>query len=527
MAAYSDDDILAEIRRVADSVDAEGAPSLRAFREHGTISSTAVCRRFGSWNAAVTQAGFEPHTETDKIPRADLIAELRRLRNELGEVPTADQMDEHGAYAYITYYERFGSWGNALTEVFGDVPDREWEHVSDAELRAELHRLAEATGGERPTTTAVREHGAHAVTTYRDRFGSWRAALEAAGFEPPPPQGVSTAELLAEVRRLHDELETKPTTTVVREHGAYSLQTYYDRFESWRDVLEAAFETVPDDETADTESDTNDETATQTYTDAELLEEIRRVAAVADSDGAPSVAEFTEYSDIADTTIHRRFGSWNAGVTQAGFEPRSNPTAISDAELAAELRRLREVVGQPPTKSDMDTHGAYASATYKNHFGSWTNALTETFADVTASSLSTLRKQRSETATNGSESGSTQPHVSDETLRADLQTLADDLGHTPTSTDMNEHGSHSATTYTRRFGSWDDALNAADLDSPDRTQISDAELIADLQRLRDELGERPTSTDVAREGEYGLATYQRRFGSWGEAAAAAFDDTDA
>ncbi|WP_394346026.1 homing endonuclease associated repeat-containing protein [Halorubrum sp. BOL3-1] len=69
----------------------------------------------------------------------------------------------------------------------------------------------------------------------------------------------------------------------------------------------------------------------------------------------------------------------------------------------------------------------------------------------------------------------------------------------------------------RRFGSRADALAAAALDAPDQNKTTDAERIADPRRSRDEFGERPTSTDVAREGEYGLATYQRRFGSRGEA----------
>ena len=76
MSSYSDDDILDEIRRVADVIDTGEAPSLRAFREHGTISPTVISQRFGSWNDAATKAGFEPRTETDKVPRADVIAEL-------------------------------------------------------------------------------------------------------------------------------------------------------------------------------------------------------------------------------------------------------------------------------------------------------------------------------------------------------------------------------------------------------------------------------------------------------------------
>ncbi|MDZ7770656.1 MAG: hypothetical protein U5K38_17105 [Woeseiaceae bacterium] len=208
------------------------------------------------------------------MPRDDLVAELRRLRDELDQIPTADQMDEHGAYAYITYYERFGSWADALEEVFGEVPDREWKHISDDALIADLQRLA-GDDGAPPTTTDLRDHGEYSRTAYEYRFGSWRDALEAAGFEPPPPQRVPTEELLAELRRLHDELGGRPTTTVVREHGAYSRQTYYNRFESWDDALDAAFETVPTD-AVDKRRD--DEAGTKAHSDEELLDELRRVA---------------------------------------------------------------------------------------------------------------------------------------------------------------------------------------------------------------------------------------------------------
>ena len=521
MSSHSDEEILDEIRRVADLPDVDGVPSRCVFDDHAEQSSSTVTRRFGSWRAAVEQAGLDSKSPPDKIPRDELIAELRWLRDEVGQIPTADQMDEHGAYAYITYYERFGSWADALEAAFGEVPDREWEHVSDAELIAELQRLAEANDGQRPTTVDVQERGTHARTTYRDRFGSWRDALEAAGFEPPPPQRVTTEELLAELQRLHDDFGGRPTTTVVREHGSYSCQTYYSRFGSWDGALNAAFETVPTDAIDEGDNEGSD---TKAYSDEELLDELRRVADIAGSDGAPSISEFDEYSDISDSTIRRRFGSWNAGVERAGFEPHQGGTTISDDELATELQQLRDEVGHAPTKAEMDAQGAYAAATYKNRFGSWTAALVETFDDVTPPLSARGSQDGAQLTPSNPDFG---PRVSTGDLLADLEALADDLGHSPTSEDMRKHGSHSTSTYMRRFDSWTDALEAAGLDTPDRNKITDAELIADLHRLRDELGERPTSTDVARDGKYGLATYQRRFGSWGEAAAAAFDDGDA
>ena len=121
------------------------------------------------------------------------------------------------------------------------MPDRTWENVSDVELLEELHRLAD-DGGTPPTTTDLDERGSHSVDTYEDRFGSWRDALREAGFEPPPPQAVTTEELLADLRRLRDEFGRKPTTTLVTEHGQHSTQTYYARFESWDDALTHAFD---------------------------------------------------------------------------------------------------------------------------------------------------------------------------------------------------------------------------------------------------------------------------------------------
>jgi len=236
---YSDEEILAEIRRIATHTDSDGAPSRREFDRYAEMASSTVIEQFGSWNTAIEEAGFRPNTDSEKIPRGELIDELHRLRDTVGQIPTGDQMDEQGEYAYITYYERFGSWTKALELAFGESPNRTWTNVSDAELCAELSRLG--TDGEPPTTTEVEEHGAHSVSTYRYRFGSWRDALTAAGFEPPPPREVSTEALLADVRRLREEFETRPTTEMVREHGEYSIPTYYGRFESWSEMLDRAF----------------------------------------------------------------------------------------------------------------------------------------------------------------------------------------------------------------------------------------------------------------------------------------------
>ena len=134
--------------------------------------------------------------------------------------------------------------------MFGEVPNRTWEHVSDDELLAELRRLADDEDTP-PTTTDLRERGAHSVQTYEYRFGSWREALSQAGFEPPPPQAVTTEELFTDLRRLHGEFGKRPTTTMVTKHGKHSTATYYSRFNSWGEAIDHAFDDVDADESGE------------------------------------------------------------------------------------------------------------------------------------------------------------------------------------------------------------------------------------------------------------------------------------
>lgn len=248
------------------------------------------------------------------------------------------------------------------------------------------------------------------------------------------------------------------------------------------------------------------------YSKSELLEEIQRVAAVADSDGAPTITEFTKHSDIADSTIHRRFGSWNEAVAAAGFTPNSPETAIPTDDLIAELHRLREDSGALPTGPQMNEEGAYSRSTYQKRFGSWKKALVAAFDDL------------EDTAAIESRVGRPQQHT-DDALVEELHRIATEYHDPPRIKDIREHSNRGAKTYIRRFGSWNEALEAAGFESADPNRVSTDDLIADLHRLRDELGTQPTATDVVEEGAHGLATYQRRFGSWSTALGVAFEDS--
>lgn len=357
--AYSDEELIGDIRAVAAVV--ERSPSLKDYREHGEYAATTIYRRFGSWQDAVARAGFEPRDPETRIPNEELIDALQELADEIGESPTTFQMNEHGRYWSKVYRDRFGSWGEALEAAALDPIEYNTDRrVSDGELLDELERLADDVD-DTPTSVQMKATGAYSPETYRRHFGSWNNALEAIGHEPHhTADRVSEEELLTDLQRLSDELDRRPTSNDVVNEGTYGLATYQRRFGSWRDALNAAgFD--PD---ADRPSDD------------ELLAELHRLHDKLEK--VPSMLDVEDTSEYSGTMYQERFGSWSQALEAAGFDPERGPT---DAELIAELRRLREELDKRPSMRDMTEHGAYGSTTYTRHFGSWSTALNEAFGN--------------------------------------------------------------------------------------------------------------------------------------------------
>lgn len=171
--------------------------------------------------------------------KCELIRELRRLEQELDKIPSAAEMNELGEYSVPPYYRVFGSWNNALKEA-GYEPTQISRRWSKEELVTELRRVSEECGG-KPSKNDLLEHGGPASETYRSKFGSWNAALKAAGFTPRTNgQHISTEDLCSALRELADELNRRPKTSDMNQKGPYSAGTYYNRFGSWEGALDEA-----------------------------------------------------------------------------------------------------------------------------------------------------------------------------------------------------------------------------------------------------------------------------------------------
>ena len=118
---YSNDQILTELRDSAERLGC--SPTMREFAADPktTVPPQTVIEHFGSWNAAMREAGLLPHRFAT---REELVGLLGELGEELGRTPTAKDLDERRGSmpSKSLYWHTFGSLAAALREAGFDVP---------------------------------------------------------------------------------------------------------------------------------------------------------------------------------------------------------------------------------------------------------------------------------------------------------------------------------------------------------------------------------------------------------------------
>lgn len=99
-------------------------------------------------------------------------------------------------------------------------------------------------------------------------------------------------------------------------------------------------------------------------------------------------------------------------------------------------------------------------------------------------------------------------------LIEDLQVFAEELGKTPTKEEMNEYGPHYGKLYQDKFGTWNNALEAAGLEPNLVHNIQRDDLLEDIERVANVLNKTPTLDEMDTYGRYSRLTYQHKLGSF-------------
>jgi 5-methylcytosine-specific restriction endonuclease McrA len=133
----------------------------------------------------------------DRLPELTpeaLITEMRRVAGIVGQSKmTISQFSEHSKVSVNTLRRRFGSWPAALLaaelahlcmEVAPTSKSRTLARsMSDEEVLEQVRNVARVIGHDSPTADDLREHASIGVGAIRNRFGSLKGALRAAGLK--------------------------------------------------------------------------------------------------------------------------------------------------------------------------------------------------------------------------------------------------------------------------------------------------------------------------------------------------------
>lgn len=109
-------------------------------------------------------------------------------------------------------------------------------------------------------------------------------------------------------------------------------------------------------------------------TDEELIADLRDVAKRLNVETVPQLT-YRENGKYADTTLSKRFGSWNKALKLAGLEI-THENRVSDEGLYENLLNLWQHFGRQPRRSDLTNKlSQFSQSPYNRRFGSWTKAL--------------------------------------------------------------------------------------------------------------------------------------------------------
>ena len=123
------------------------------------------------------------------------------------------------------------------------------------------------------------------------------------------------------------------------------------------------------------ETETQPEIASSTQNEAsspdegpkpgELIDELQRLDEK--TDGYPKTTQVRSQGKYNPEQYYAEFGSWDDALRAAGID--------KGQRLIDELLRVAKIVGDIPTTTDMNEHGAVSATLHSSHFGSWPDAL--------------------------------------------------------------------------------------------------------------------------------------------------------
>lgn len=322
-------------------------------------------------------------------------------------------------------------------------PKRTSGKISDDELLQEIARVVRLFGGETPTQAEFIKKFEYSMYPIRRRFGSYKKALEHAGFKPPESK-YTRQRVIEDLKRILSLSEKFAFSGdfYKKNGGLYSVETVKSILNSnWEGVM-AQIGAKPRPYIIRTTVLGKKRRENATLTRDDLLEEIGRIWK--EKGQRPTYGEFRSASKFGMRIYERTFGSWKKAIEiYCNFNNPSiqgRPSTHTSKEIL--LRELRSVARKRSGDLlDYDFYkqngGTYSIGTFQNHFGSWTNAV---------KAVGSVSKRHMK--------------YSKDVLFDEMQRVWERLGEQPTCEQMQSLGNISPKSYRHVFGSWRKAVRA-------------------------------------------------------------------
>lgn len=181
------------------------------------------------------------------------------------------------------------------------------------------------------------------------------------------------------------------------------------------------------------------------------------------------------------------------------FELNEYHRDIPKDELIADLKKVANTLNTDYiSRSTYEKNGKYSSTPFISKFGTWIKALEE-------AELRTKRKE------------SEYKRIPDSQILNNVKYVANYLNkESITTSDYKNYGLYSISMILDRFESWEKVIKRTGLKQTKFVKkIEVIELLKEIERLWIILGRQPTSTDLKNgNSKFSLNTFSRRFGSW-------------
>ena len=177
-----DDELLDEIRRLRSTLG--NVPTKNEMANKGMYPVTHFESAFGSWSAAIREAGFELQSQQkSKYTREDVLSGLREVASTLDKSPSVNDINEHAPFSAAILYNYFDSIGDARQAAgVEQLDDGEVETTDQTDsISVEPNELAEYYELFRVFTSLLERLIESEQTAYRvdgdHPMNQWRSAV--------------------------------------------------------------------------------------------------------------------------------------------------------------------------------------------------------------------------------------------------------------------------------------------------------------------------------------------------------------